>query len=76
MAFKPIMFIQTIMAYKVGLPCGSAGKESSCNVGNLGSVPGLEKFPGEGKSYPFQYSGLENSMNCICIVHEVAKSWT
>ena len=41
--------------------CGLAGKESTCNVGDLGSIPGLGKSPGEGKGYPFQYSGLENS---------------
>ena len=48
-----------------GFPCGSASKESACNVGELGSIPGLERSPGEGKSYPLQYSGLENSMDCI-----------
>ena len=42
-------------------PCGSAGQESACNVGDLGSIPGLGRFPGERKSYPLQYSGLENS---------------
>ena len=57
-----------------GLPCGSAGKESACNVGDLGSNPGLGRSPGEGKGYPFQYSGLENSRDCI--VHGVVKSWT
>ena len=57
-----------------GFPCGSAGKESSCNAGDLGSILGLGKSPGEGKGYPLQYSGLENSMDCI--VHEVEKSWT
>ena len=46
-----------------GLPCGSAGKESSCNVGDLGSIPGLGRSPGEGKGYALQYSGLENSMD-------------
>ena len=46
-----------------GLPCGSAGKESTCNVGDLGSISGLGRSPGEGKGYPLQYSGLENSMN-------------
>ena len=55
-----------------GFPCGSAGKESACNVGDLGSIPGLGRFPGEGKGYPLQYSGLENSTDCI--VHGVAKS--
>ena len=51
---------------------GSAGKESACNAGDLGSIPGLGRFPGEGKSYPLQYSGLENSMDYIG--HRVAKS--
>ena len=41
----------------------SAGKESACNVGDLGSVPGLGRSPGEWKGYPLQYSGLKNSMN-------------
>ena len=53
---------------------GSAGKESSCNVGDLGSIPGLERSPGEGNNYPLQYSGLENSMDCI--ICGVTKSWT
>ena len=43
---------------------GSAGKESACNVGDLGLIPGLGRSPGEGKGYPLQYSGLENSMDC------------
>ena len=46
-------------------PCGSAGKESTCNVGDLGLIPGLGRYPGEGKGYPLQYSGLENSMDLI-----------
>ena len=50
------------------------GKESTCNVGDLGLTPGLGRSPGKGKSYPLQYSGLENSMDCI--FHRVAKSWT
>ena len=58
----------------LGFPCGSAGKESAYIAGNLGSSPGLGRSPGEGKGYPLQYSGLENSM--YCIVHGVAKSWT
>ena len=49
----------------LGFPCGSAHKESTCNVGDLGSIPGLGRSPGEGKGYPFQYSGLDNSMDCI-----------
>ena len=48
-----------------GLPCGSAGKELACNAGDLGSISGLGRSPGEGKSYPLQYSGLENFMDCI-----------
>ena len=46
-----------------GFPCGSAGKESSCNAEDLGLIPGLGRSPGEGKGYPLQYSGLENSMD-------------
>ena len=47
----------------MGFPCGSAGKESACTVGDLGSIPELGRSPGEGKGYPLQYSGLENSMD-------------
>ena len=57
-----------------GFPAGSAGKESTCNAGDLGLIPGLGRSPGEGKGYPPQYSGLENSMDCI--VHRVTKSQT
>ena len=56
------------------LPCGSAGKESTCNAGDLGLILGLGRSPGEAKGYPLQYSDLENSMNCI--VHRVAKCQT
>ena len=48
-----------------GFPGGSAGKESACNVGDLGLIPGLGRSLGEGNGYPLQYSGLENSMDCI-----------
>ena len=58
----------------LGFPSGSAGKESDRNVGNLGSIPGLGRSPGEGKGYPLQYSGLENSMDYT--THGVAKSRT
>ena len=51
-----IMFIQ-------GFPCDSVGKESTCNARDMGLVPGLGRFSEEGKGYPFQYSGLENSMD-------------
>ena len=58
----------------LGFTCGSAGKESTCNAGDLASIPGLGRSPGEPKGYPLPYSGLENSMDCT--VHGVAKSWT
>ena len=56
------------------IACSSAGKESTCNARNLGSIPGLGRSPGEGKGYSLQYSGLENSMDCT--VHGVTKSRT
>ena len=62
------------MSYEQGFPGGSAGKESACNAGDLGSIPGLVRSLGEGNSYPLQYSGLENSMDCI--VPGVTKSRT
>ena len=58
----------------MGFPDSSAGKEFTCSVGDLGSIPGLGRSSGEGKGYPLQYSGLENSMDCI--VYRVAKSQT
>ena len=58
----------------LGFPCGSADKESTCNVGDLGSIPGLGRSPWEGKEYPLQYSGLENSVDYI--VHGVTRSRT
>ena len=57
----------------------SAGKESACNAGDLGSIPGLGRSPGEEKGYPLQYSGLENSMDrgvWRAIVRGITKSWT
>ena len=58
----------------LGFPCGSASKESACNARDLGLIPRLGRSPGEGKGYPLQYSGLENSMDCID--HGVTKSRT
>jgi len=58
----------------LGFPGGSAGEESACNAGDLSSIPGLGRSPGEGKGYPLQYFALEKYMDCI--VHGVAKSWT
>jgi len=63
----------------MGFPGGSAGKESTCNARDLGSIPRLERSPGEGKGYPLQCSGLENSMDrgaWQATVHGVAKSRT
>ena len=57
-----------------GFPGGPGDKESACNVGDPGSIPGSGRSPGEGKGCPLQYSGLENSRDCIG--HGVAKSWT
>ena len=62
----------------LGLPCGSTGKKSTCNVGDLGLILGLGSSPGEGNGYPLQYSGLENSMDrgsWQAAVYSVAKSW-
>ena len=53
------------LSHILGFSCGSAGKESACKVEDLGSIPGLGRFPGEGEGYPLQYSGLENSMDYI-----------
>ena len=50
------------------------GKEPACSAGDPSSIPGLGRSPGEGKGYPLQYSGLENSMDCID--HGIAKSQT
>ena len=58
----------------LGFPCGSAGKESAHSAGDLRSIPELGRSPGEGKGYPLQYSGLENSMDYT--VHGVEKSRT
>ena len=56
----------------LGFPCGSAGKESICKVGDMDLIPELKRPPGEGKGYPLQYSGMENSMDSS--VHGVSKS--
>ena len=58
----------------LGFPGGSAGKESACDAGDLGSIPGLGKSPAEGKGHLLQYSGLEKYTDCM--IHGVAKSWT
>ena len=58
----------------IGFPCGLDSKESNCNAGDLGLIPGLGRSLKEGKGYQLQDSGLENSMDYL--VHGVAKSWT
>ena len=65
-------FLWTLMI-TVCIYGGSAGKESTCNVRDLGSVSGLGRSPGKRNSCPLQYSSLENSMDCI--VHGITKSW-
>ena len=58
----------------MGFPDSSVGKESACNAGNPGLIPGLGRSPGEGIGYPLQYSVLENSMDCR--VHGLAENQT
>ena len=58
----------------MSVPGSSAGKESACNAGGPGLIPGSGRSPGEGNCYPLQYSGLESSMDCI--VHGFTKSRT
>ena len=67
------------LLYIKGFPGGSGSKESACNAGNRGSVPESGRSAGEGNSYPFQYSCLENPMGrgaWQATVHEVAKNRT
>ena len=59
-----------------GFPGGSAGKASTCNAGDLSSIPGLGRSPGEGNSYPLQYSGLENSMDGVAKSRTQLSGWT
>ena len=59
---------------KTGFPDDLAGKESTCNAEDLDLIPGLGRYPGEGNGYPLQYSGLENSMDCLA--HGITKSQT
>ena len=62
-----------------GFPGGSDGKESACNAGDPGSIPGSGRSPGEVNGYPLQYSCLENPMDrraWQATVHWVTKSWT
>ena len=63
-----------LLHWQMGSLCGSAGKESTCNVGHQDPIPGLGRSPGEEKGYPLQYFGLEIFMDCI--IHWVKKSQT
>ena len=75
MGFK----IKMVQYYTLGFPDGPDSKESTCNAGDLGSVPGSGKDPGEGSGNPLQYSYFENSMNrgvWRAAVHGVSKSRT
>ena len=58
----------------LGFPCGSAGKESACSARDLGSIPGLGRSSGEGKGYPFQYSGLENVFSRASLIAQLVKN--
>ena len=72
------MIYNILNKYRFGFP-GKDGKESACNAGDLGLIPGLGRSPGEGNGYPLQYSGLENFMDrgaWQATVHGVAKSRT
>ena len=83
LSFKPAFslssftFIKRLFSpslrFVLGFFCGSAGKESTCSVGDLGSIPWLRRSPGEGNSYPLQYSGMENSMDCI--IQRIRHDW-
>ena len=68
---KEVILVQVLQTLR-GFPDSSVGKEYACSAGDLWSIPGLGRSPGEGRGHPHQYSGLENSMDCT--VHGVKKS--
>ena len=73
------MAIQVVSTLGLGFPGGSVDKESACNAGDRGSIPGSRRSPGEGNGNPLQYSGLENPMDggtWQATSHEVARSQT
>ena len=72
--FKSMWTLLCVPFLDLGFPRGSAGEESTCSAGNLGSIPGLGRSSGEEKGCSLQYSGLENSMDHI--VHGIVKSQT
>ena len=61
------LLFNMLSKFVMGFSCGSAGKESACNAGDVDLIPGLGRSPGEGKHYPLQYAGLENSMDCVVL---------
>ena len=67
---RGLVSLLVCLVVQLGFPHRSAGKESACSAGDPGSIAGLGRSPGEGKGYPLQYSGLENSVDCV--VHGVA----
>ena len=73
-ALQVLMTVLSIAFFLPGALLLRLSKESACSAGDLGLIPGLGRFPGERKGYSLQYSGLENSMDCL--VHRVTKSWT
>ena len=66
-----VLIVITHIVFPAGFPDSSVGKESTCNAGDPSSIPGSGRCAGEGKGYPLQYSGRENSMDCV--VHGVAR---
>ena len=73
------LLFNKLSMFVMGFPSSSVGKESACNAENLGLIPGLGRYPGEGNGNPLQYSCLEISMDrgaWSATVHGVMKSWT
>ena len=66
-----VLHFISFISISLGFPCGLTGKESACNVEDLGLIPGFRRSPQEGKGYPLQYSGLENAMDSV--VHGLAE---
>ena len=70
---KPLQYCKVISLQLIKINGKKKVEEYACNAGDLGSIPGLGRSPGEGNGYPLQYCGLENSTDCV--VHGVEKSW-
>ena len=65
----------SFLGLRLGFPCGSAGKESSCNAGDLASIPGLGRSPGEGKGYPLQYCWASLVAQLVKTLPAVWETW-